>query len=137
MDTCHFEGCETQPNEHLFIDGDPYCSPHYNIVLEDRLKESFQNWDGDSDQDFENFRKYLARLSDEQRWTTKGDSFLSQYRIKKRAYDFEKTDEGCEFKIERHLNTWEGTGKQRDVIEHWRANIEDKVLVLLDKTNSS
>lgn len=137
MSTCNYEGCDTNTDENLFLDGTPYCSTHYHQVLENRLMESFEKWNPNSAQAPSKFRYFLGRLYEEQKWTAKGDSFLSQYRIKKRAYDFIKTEEGCEFKIERHLNTWEGTGKQRDVIEYWKANIEKKTMKLLDRTSTS
>jgi hypothetical protein len=132
MAICQLKGCNTETNEHLLIDGKRYCRNHYNEVLDNQLMKSFQKWDENNDQALNEFKYYLGRLSDEQNWTAKGNSFLSQARIKDRAYDFEKTDDGCEFKIERHLNAWEGQGTQQNVVEHWEANIQEKVLRKLD-----
>lgn len=131
MPTCSYKACTEKVNESKHINGEIYCNDHYSKLLNNQLQNAYQSWKHDNEVP-RKFRVLLARISDEEGWDAEEDSYLSQARIRDRAYSFKKTSDGCEFKIERHLNAWSGKGQKRNVIERWRANIENKTLELLE-----
>ena len=130
--TCSKDGCNVEvSSDGWLFDGKAYCRQHYWDALYCEFRSHYDNWK-QGEEPSSRFKSLLGRISSEEKWIYKGNSYLSQARIRDRGYGFNKTDNGCTFKITRHLNGFDSKKLMRRVVETWRANISEKQLELLD-----
>ena len=135
--TCAKEGFTVEgPRGPQCLDGNIYCAQHYGEVIHGQLKATFEQWIP-GEEPIYRFKYLLGRLMEEEKWVfevddLKGDPGLSKAKVNQRAYDFQKSESGCTFKITRHLNGFSSEKVMRRVVQTWRADIVGKRMILLD-----
>lgn len=129
-DVCSKDGCD-ESGSCSFYKGKPLCVKHYDQALDSCLQELYSAWEPDRNPSFK-FKQMLGRISQDQEWEC-NESYLSQSRIRDRAYAFEKTDNGCTFKITRHPGAHKYGVLVKITVQTWEADLTMKKLNLLDE----
>jgi len=129
-EVCSKDGCDESGSFKLF-NGRPLCEKHYDQALDSCLQELYSAWEGDHDPSFK-FKQMLGRVSQDQEWEC-NESYLSQARIRDRAFAFQKTVKGCAFKITRHPGAHKYGFVVKRIVQTWEADLTMKKLNLLDE----
>ena len=132
-EVCSKDGCDESGSFKRFK-YKPLCEKHYDHALDICLQELYGAWERDHDPSFK-FKQMLGRVSSDQRWEYNNDeSYLSYARIRNRAYAFEKTGNGCTFKITRHPGAHSvGYDPEKRIVQTWEADLAMKNLNFLDE----
>ena len=131
LSKCSEPGCKVLEDAMgKMINGIPFCTEHYQAKLEGELLQKFHEWDSQS-QPPHRFLYLLGRVSDEFKWKSLVESYLTAARIRDRGFDFMKTDTGCTLKIVRHLNAQKQGYVSHRITESWNVDIFAKELALI------
>lgn len=126
---CKFKNCR-QPANYQYYKFKPYCNKHYKRLIMSDFNKEYQDWN-DCELRSTRFDYLLGRIYEEF-WSVEGPSYLSKARIQYRAFNFKKTESGCEFEITRHPGAW--TGKSMDrIVELWRVDLKSEKFVYVSK----
>lgn len=72
----------------------------------------------------------MGRILEEEGWES-DQSYLSAARIRDRAFNFSKTETGCEFETTRHPGAWNTVGTSKRVVQRWSLDFVEKTMALL------